>query len=627
MMIIMGLMVLILASYWQVQYYDFVDYDDQLYVTANFKTQYGMSWNSISSAFTDLHISMWHPLTMMSHALDWQLFGDRAGGHHWSSIILHIFNTILLFLLLNQMTGAIWRSAIVAALFGVHPINVESVAWVAERKNVLSTFFWFLTMLFYTHYVRKPDWKRYALVCLCFVLGLMAKPMLVTLPFVLLLMDYWPFNRVAIGTTYQTESPYLMVSEKRKPGGLIWEKLPLFILSGLSVFMTIYAAKSASTIMNGEVMSVSPRIYNAILSYGTYLRKLFWPVDLAVFYPMETVSVYQMLPSALLIIAITVVCCRYFKKYPYLSVGWFWYLGILVPVIGLVQVGSQSMADRYAYIPSIGIFVALVWIIADFVRRRPAVQKISLVLSVCLIAILCMATRYQTEYWRDSSALFQRALDETHRNYFAHVGIANELIKQNKLEEATNHLHTAINLNPANPANYVAYIILGKALDKQGKKTEAITEFKNALRIKPVSDEAYHRIGFILFQEGRVDEAVEAYRKAISLNNDYPTYHDSLGNAYLTQGKIKEAIHEYQEVLRIQPVNAIAYNNLGMIFMNQGKADESVKYFLDAVKIEPTFANAHFRLSVLYRQKGMDDRALYHYNEAVRLNPRFKDLK
>jgi tetratricopeptide (TPR) repeat protein len=624
--IILGLVLLVLAAYWQVKNFEFVNYDDQIYVTQNFQTQSGITRESIAYTFTDLRTSNWHPLTMISHMLDWQLFGEKAGGHHWTSVIIHIFNTVLLFLLLNKLTGAIWRSALVAALFAVHPINVESVAWIAERKNVLSTFFWLLTMLLYVWYVKQPGWKRYLPVFLFFALGLMSKPMLVTLPFVLLLLDYWPLNRTAINTQdeNQTEIQSPLKAKKTKLSFLILEKIPLFILTAISIGVTVYAAKSASTIAGFEIIPLAKRVYNAIFSYVLYLKKLLWPTDLAVFYPQTDIQIHQVLLAASLLVFCTAIFCKYYKKYPYLVVGWFWYLGTLVPVIGIVQVGSQAMADRYAYIPFIGIFIMLSWTIAEIVKNH-LLQKITSILAVIILMALLVTTHIQVNYWETSFSLFERTLNLTKGNFIAQIGMGVELMKQNKIDEAIAHFNTAININPENPANYMAFVSLGQALSMQNKKKEAIAAFKQALSINPHCDEAYHKLGFVLFQTGQMDEASAAYKKAIVLNNDYPLYHGSLGNVYIKQGKIKEAIKEYNEVLRIQPTNAGAHNGLAMLLMQQDRTNEAVKHFRESVRLQPECANAHLSLAKILEKQGNVKEADYYYREAIRINTAYED--
>ena len=625
--IILILVLLTLAVYGQVNHFEFIHYDDNMYVTHNYQIQRGFTFRNMIEVLTDKKTTNWHPLTMMSHMLDWELFGENAGGHHWTNLIFHICNTILLFLLLNRMTGAVWRSGLVAALFAVHPINVESVAWVAERKNVLSTFFWFLTMLFYVWYVRKPGWKRYLPVFVCFALGLMSKPMLVTLPFVLLLMDYWPLNRTSLNI--QNDRPVellpLFTAEKVRLGSLIWEKIPLFVLTAVSVVLTIYAAKSNSTIVHLNMLPFSDRLENAILSYALYLKKLIWPADLAVFYPLLDIPLHQTLTAGILLIVITVVSCKYYKKHPYLTVGWLWYLGTLIPVIGIIQVGSQSMADRYAYVPFIGLFVGVVWLIADVVRGR-FLQKIAVVFLVVLLLCLSYAAHRQVGYWQNTFMLFQRALQVTTKNFIAHVTIGNEFIRQNRLDEAIAQFHTSININPKNPANYFAWGSLGIALQKKDKSKEAMDAFQQALNVNPYCEEAYYWQGLILFQTGKIEEAITKYQKAIILNCDNPSYHISLGNAYLIQSRTENAIEEFREVLRIQPDNVLAHNNLGMILLRQGKSDEALQLFQQAVKIQPLLANAHYHLSLILKHKGMKEQASFHYHEAVRLNPEYAKI-
>jgi tetratricopeptide (TPR) repeat protein len=624
-MIILILIVLTLFVYWPLQNFEFVNYDDMTYVVYNYQIQNVLTCRGIIKEFTDTHTGHWHPLTMLSHALDWQLFGEKAGGHHWTNLIIHIFNTILLFLLLNYMTGAIWRSAAVAALFAIHPINVESVAWIAERKNVLSTFFWILTMLFYAWYARQPSWKRYLPVFLCFVLGLMSKPMLVTLPFVLLLMDFWPLKRMAFGDL--ATDPSNPSGRKEKISFLILEKVPLLFMTCVSMVLTFYAAKSVGTIADFATVPLTQRLYNAVLSYVFYLKKLFWPTDLSLFYPIRgDISIQQALPAALLLIAVTVIVCKYSKRYPYLAVGWFWYLGTLVPVIGIVQVGGQSMADRYAYIPFIGIFIAISWMVKDLILRG-ASQKIAIVAVTIFLISLFFVTCNQVGYWKNSFSLYERALQVTERNGIAHVGMGNELIKLKRIDEAIAHFHAAININPRDPANYFAFASLGYALSLQNKKAEAIAALKQALTINPNLDGAYLKIGHIYFETGRVDEAILQYKKAIALKNNDPRYHSILGNAYIRKGKTEEAIKEFKEATRIQPTNEWAHNNLGMLFMTQGEIDEATKHFEETIKINPLFANAHYQLSMIMKKKGMKEKALYHYNEVKRINPEFEKMK
>ncbi|KUG22056.1 hypothetical protein ASZ90_008167 [hydrocarbon metagenome] len=418
--IIIVLALLIIADYWPVQNYEFLNYDDPLYVTSNYQIQSGITFKSIAGTFTNISTSNWHPLTMISHMLDWTLFGNNVGGHHWTNVIIHIFNTILLFLLFNILTGALWQSALVAALFAIHPLNVESVAWIAERKNVLSTFFLISTILFYIRYVKSPGYKKYLPVLICFALGLMSKPMLVTLPLVLLLLDYWPLNRMQVtwqtGNNIQGYTPIL--TKKRNISFLIVEKVPLFILSFISIFITIYAARHYQTIAGFESFPVSRRIYNMIFSYSWYVKKFFYPTDLAAFYP-HAVTTLQFLAALLFLIIITFFVYKHFRKHPYLLVGWLWYLGTLVPVIGIVQVGYQTMADRYAYVPLIGIFIMAAWGLPQLLLKIKNGKIIAAFIAAIFIVIITMATYLQVHVWKNNYSLLGHALSAYPENYSA----------------------------------------------------------------------------------------------------------------------------------------------------------------------------------------------------------------
>ena len=624
LIISISVIAIILASYWQVQNYGFISYDDQLYIVDNYRIHSGFTFKSIVDALTNVHTGHWHPLTIMSHMLDWNLFGDNAGGHHWTSVIIHILNAVLLFLFFQYLTGAIWKSAFIAALFAIHPINVESVAWIAERKNVLSTFFWILTMFLYVWYVRSPSWKRYLPMFLCFALGLMAKPMLVTLPFVLLLLDYWPLNRTIINqqNKNQAEIPEPISLKKYKITSLIWEKVPLLFLTAISICLTFYAAKSVGTIASLNILPLNKRISNAIVSYALYLKKLFWPIDLAVFYPHLDLSLWQVSVAALFLLIITIIVCKYFHKYPYLPVGWFWYLGTLVPVIGIVQVGGQAMADRYAYLPFIGLFIIVTWGAADIFKKRISIKIIAMISALIILALTVVA-HCQVKYWRDTFTLFSHTLNVTKNNFIAHNGMASELLKQDKIEEAITHYNVMLILDPKSDIPLVG---IGRAFSIKGENDAAIATFRQALKLNPESIEAHHNLGFVLFQMGRLDEAIAEYQKAIELNGDNPTLYNNLGNAFAKQGKDIEAIKAYNAALLIRPRDAGAHNNLGMVLMHLYKYDEAIRNFKEAIHLQPEYANAHFYLSEILKRKGLSAEAEYHLNEAIRINSEYKNI-
>lgn len=624
-LVIISLAVLSLAIYWPVQKYEFTNYDDTIYVTQNYVTQQGISINNIIAAFTDISIGEWHPLTMISHMLDWQLFGDKAGGHHWTSVIIHIFNTALLFLFFHTITGAIWRSAFVAALFAFHPINVDSVAWIAERKNVLSTFFWILTMLFYVWYVRLPNWRRYLPVFFCFVLGLMSKPMLVTLPFVLLLLDYWPLNRTTI--SYQNEdqtTAAVLAVKKEKISFLILEKVPLFILSAVSIGLTLYAADSVNTISTLEEVPMMKRVANVIVSYGLYIKKMFWPVDLAVFYPFNfNIPFWHIILAASLIIIITICVCVYFRKFPYLFVGWFWYLGTLVPVIGIIKVGSQSMADRWAYVPFIGLFIMISWGMFGIMKKLVSAKIITMIVTVILVALMIL-THFQGKYWRDTFTLFSHTLKVTENNSVAHYILGDELQKQNKIDEAMIHYQAAFLLHTDKSIPLVG---MGRALSKQGKHEEAIAVFRQVIKIKPKSAAASDNLCRVLMKMGRVEDAIEEYRRVLKLINDNPGLYNNFGNVLVIKGNYDDAIRQYKEALRIRPADAGIYYNIGMVLIRQGKIDEALKHFQEAIILQPQYAHAHYQVAIILRQKGLLVEADYHFMEAIRINPEYKNMK
>jgi protein O-mannosyl-transferase len=548
--VILFLAVAILVVYWQVQFYDFTNYDDPEYVTENYQIQQGFSLESIVYCFTDIHTGHWHPLTMISHMLDWQLFGNRAGGHHWTSVIIHIFNTVLLFLFFKTITGTIWRSAVVAALFAIHPINVDSVAWVAERKNVLSTFFWIFTMILYVWYIKSPSWKRYLPVIFCFILGLMSKAILVTLPFVLLLLDYWPLERTNISRQNMGQTATgTTVLQKEKVPFLILEKIPLFILSAVSVFVAMYTAVTRNTLLALEKLPIMKRVANLIVSYGLYIKKMFWPVNLAVFYPLNfNIPYWHIVLAASLLIIITIFVCVYFRKYPYLPVGWFWYLGTMFPMTGIIQSGAQAMADRYAYVPFVGLFIILVWGTFDILKKRISTEKM-IIISAGIIVGLIITAYYQVKFWENSYTLWQQTIRVTSAHYIPHKNIGLYLTHANRPQEAMYYLQKAMELKKNDAELHNS---LGVVLSMMGKDIEAMEQYKKALRLQPTYARAYNNLGVILARLGKSDEAAKYFREAIRLKFKYPNAHFGLANILKQKGLNKEAAYHYQEAMRIE---------------------------------------------------------------------------
>ncbi|PYI68340.1 MAG: hypothetical protein DMF07_01390 [Verrucomicrobia bacterium] len=483
--------------------HDFVNYDDPRYVYQNTRITNGLDLAGIAWAFTHIHAENWHPVTTISHMLDCQLYGLKAGGHHFTNVLLHTVAVVLLFLVLQQMTGAIWRSAFVAALFAIHPLHVESVAWVAERKDVLSGVFFTLTLLAYVHYARAPSIWRYVTVALTFALGLMSKPMLVTLPFVLLLLDYWPLKRI------RTEES----RAGRQLLRLFAEKVPLMALSAVSSTATYLAQRGA--LGWTEQLPILARINNAFVTYVIYVRQMFWPAKLAVFYPHPENRLPQLeigLAVALLA-CITTTALVLRKVAPYLITGWFWYLGMLVPVIGLVQVGWQGHADRYTYLPQVGLYIAGTWAIADLTasfRRRILLGAAALL----IIGALSWTAWIQTSYWRDSEMLFTHALAVTGKNDVAENNLGIVFLQRGELDKAIARLQAAIDLRPENGP---AHNNLAKAFLQKGQLTEAMIHYRKFLEIEPQNVEARNILGTALIQQGHVREAVEQWQDALAI--------------------------------------------------------------------------------------------------------------
>ena len=502
------LVVLTVIVYGRVRYYEFINYDDILYVTENRQVQGGLTVSGIVWAFTTFHASNWHPLTWVSHMVDVELFGLHPGGAHVVNLLFHLADTVLLFLVFVRMTGALWKSAFVAALFAVHPLHVESVAWIAERKDVLSAFFWMLVLWFYVSYVRKPSTSGYLAVVGLFVLGLMSKPMLVTLPFVLLLLDFWPLGRM---------------KAKGAAVPLVREKIPLFVLSAVSCGVTLFAQKKA--VLSLEAISASVRMANAAVSYAAYIGKTIWPRDLAVFYPHPGMPGFWRVVIAVLVLAgVTLAAARWCRRRPYLIVGWLWYLGTLVPVIGFVQVGSQAMADRYTYVPLVGLFVMIAWGVGEAAERFRL--KLPAALAAASVTVVLMAcTLQQVGYWKDSTSLFDRALKVT--------------------------LHTDVIHNQ-----------LAIALEKQGKYGEAERQYEESLRINPGYAEAHFNMGNLLAGRGRVEKAEKHYRQAVKSKPDYAEAWYNLGVALLCERKYGESVTCFREALRIRPEYEEARHNL-----------------------------------------------------------------
>jgi protein O-mannosyl-transferase len=613
-----------LVIFWPMGNSQFIYFDDNAYVYDNPQVKAGLTPKGVGWAFTTMHMSNWHPLTWLSHMLDCELYGSSPGGHHWTSVLWHIASTLLLFLVLERMTGALWRSGFVATLFALHPLHVESVAWVAERKDVLSTFFWMLTLWAYVRYTERPGHNRYLMVLCFFALGLLSKAMLVTLPCVMLLLDYWPLRRMQIGTPDRRDPSSFQKSQNANDQKwslyrLVMEKIPFFALAAGSSLVTFLAQKSWGAVASFEWLPLEARLGNALVSYVSYISKMIWPHPLALLYPHPgMLPMWQVVGAGLLLLGISFGVIRVARQYPYLIVGWLWYLGTLVPVIGLVQVGLQAMADRYTYVPLTGLFIMLAWGIPDILAGWRN-QKTALGILASLWFVLLMGvTHLQILKWHDSITLFTHTLNVTTHNYLIHNMLGNALARQGKMQEAIAHYNQALQIKP----DYAkAHNNLGVTLAGQAKMQEAIAHYNEALRINPNNVEVHINLAVALAAQGKVPEAIGHYTEALRIKPDFAEAHNNLGFALAGQGKMQEAMAHYNEAIRIKPDDAKAHLNLGNALAGQGKMQEAMAHYTEAIRIKPDLAQAHFSLGVAYFMIGNRGKALEEYKILKMINP------
>jgi cytochrome c-type biogenesis protein CcmH/NrfG len=558
--------------------HDFINYDDPRYVYENTKITSGVSLSGIAWAFTHIHSMNWHPLTTISHMLDCQVYGLKPGGHHFTNVLLHIAAAILLFLALQEMTGTFWNSAFVAAVFAIHPLRVESVAWIAERKDVLSGVFFMLTLLAYVHYVRLPSIGRYLVVVFALACGLMSKPMLVTLPFVLLLLDHWPLDRIR---------------------GRFWkrvaEKIPLLALSAVSSIGTLVAQKGA--VGWTEELPILERINNAIISYVLYIWQMVWPANLAVFYPHpeNRLLPWEIISSLLLLVCVTAIAIALRKQRPYLITGWLWYLGMLVPVIGLVQVGWQGRADRYTYLPQIGLYIAITWTVADltaFWRRQRTILSTAAILT---IGVLTWRAWAQTWYWRDSETLFKHALAVTTNNDVAENNLGIVYLRQGNVDEAISLLQAAVDLRPDNSP---AHENLAKALLQKGKVADALIHYQKLLELQPDNIEVHNIVGTALIQQRRIREGVEEWEKVLAIQPDNGNAMSNLAWVFATSPDDSlrdgtKAIQLASEALRISGNRIpILFRTLAAAYAESGRFSEAIQTAQQGIELANSQGNS-----------------------------------
>lgn len=606
----------------------FTDYDDLAYVTENPHIRSGLNLDSIGWALRAGYHGNWHPLTWMSHALDISLFGLDPAGHHLVSVALHALATVLLFHALAKMTSAPGRSAFVAGLFAVHPLHVESVAWAAERKDVLSAALGMACLLVYARNAERPSRARSVLLIVLFALGLMAKPMLVTLPFVLLLLDAWPLRRFEPGRVLP-------------PAALVREKLPLFAMSAASSAITWIVQARAGAVADLEVVPLPSRLANAAVACATYLGTMFVPRGLAVLYPFDAaIPAWKVAGALAILIAVTVAAVRFRNRAPYLPVGWLWYLGTLLPVIGLVQVGLQSRADRYTYIPLVGVFIMLSWGLCDLFRAARLPRGSFAAVATVVLAACSVISWRQVGLWRDSETLFKHALAVTTGNFAIEGNLGGALLRENRLDEAMGHLEAATRLRPAHAPSLSN---MGVVRLRQGRIAESIPLFREAVRVKPDHLEGWLNLGNALAQIGDRDGAVAAFGRAQALSPGDPAIAEFLraasqmpqapptagaaferANALRDQRRLADAEAAYRETLRLDANHAGAHNNLGILLAMRGEAAEALQHFTGVLRLDPRDATAHFNLGALLARQGKFDEAIPHFEQVLALQPDYE---
>ncbi|MFZ2634563.1 MAG: tetratricopeptide repeat protein [Desulfosalsimonadaceae bacterium] len=613
-------LLLILATavvYWQVQGFDFVNYDDGDYVKDNVHVQSGFTFQSLIWAMTTGKVSSnWHPLTLLSHMLDCQMFGLWAGGHHLTNLFFHIANSLLLFLVFRRMTGSTWKSGFVAALFALHPLHVQSVAWVSERKDVLSAFFWMLTIWAYVRYVRRPGWAAYVWVVVFFILGLMSKPMVVTLPFVLLLLDYWPLNRI------QLAGPNNL---NLKITGLLGEKIPLFLLAAASAGITIYVQQQGGAVKSLDVLSLSDRLTNVLISYMNYILKTIYPAKLAAFYPFPAMFSWWEITAALITLAsLTGLAIRLMIRSPYIIVGWLWFIGTLVPVIGLVQIGVQCMADRYMYLPMIGLLIIISWGIPELISNWRYKRFYLGIPAIFTVIVLSVVTWKQTGYWKDSISLFSHAISVTKNNPVAHWNMGTALSKNGKTEQAITHYQKALAINPMQPQ---VYISLGLALNERGDKNQALSCFEKAALLDPKNDQAQYNLGTFLFQNKRLDQAVQHLEKAVALKPDSDQAQFNLANTLFQKRQLNDALIHAEKAISINSSHEKAHQLSGIILFEQEQFNQALAQFNVALNINPNLTTAHHYKGLIFLQKKQIGKALVSLKNALISDPNNEEAR
>ena len=607
-LIYVGLIAAMLLAYEPVRHNGFVNYDDNRYITENPIVTGGITWQSVNHAFTQPHFFMWHPLTTLSHMLDYQLFGLNPLGHHLVSVAIHIVNALLLFLILRNVTGTIWASAFVAAVFALHPLQVESVAWAAERKTVLSGLFWLLTIAAYIHYARKPGFGRYMLLLFIFGLCIMTKPVVVTLPFVLLLLDYWPLERIQRGQI----------------GRLITEKMPLLAMSAALSVITIIAQKSGEAVISLDIIPLDTRIANVFVSYIGYIHKTIWPSGLAVYTPYRLVTLSNFLAviCEILFIVLTVVIVYYTgRRKKYAAVGWLWYVGTLVPMIGLIQSGGQTMANRYMYISMLGLLIIIAYAAKDFVASRLRMKIVAAILAAVLLSALVVLTRMQVRHWQNNITLYEYALKITQNNSVVENNYGIALFEAGRPDEAISHLNKALFITPNRPETEEN---LGIIYLKQKKADKAVACFRKVIDSNKTSAELYSSLGSALGMQKKYDEALNYFKQALELKPNSSDIHNKMGMTLLATGRGDEAITHFKYVLQTNKIPAETYANLGSAYIQVGRYDMAIENLTKAIELKADNIDALNKLAWLFA--AVDDASIHDAQKAVEFAQRGCEL-
>jgi len=589
--------------YFQVKDHEFIDLDDKIYITENPYILSGLTLENIKWAFSisnKTDKTYWLPLTWISHMLDVQLWGIDAGGHHLTNLCLHIINTLLLFFILKKMTGAIWKSAFVASLFALHPINVDTVAWVAERKNLLSTSFWFIALLAYTTYAKRPNLTRYLVVIISYIIGLLAKPMLITFPFVLLLLDYWPLGRIKMhskGSMWSCNNFMNNLIEVLKLQVIV-DKIPMILITFISIYISVLSVKPMNATITMKNIPMDVRISNALVSYIAYIWKFIWPFNLAVYYPFpSTIPYWQGAGAFLMIVLISTAVLRAHGKYPYLPVGWFWFIGTIIPVSGIYQVGFwPAMADRWAYIPFIGLFIMVAWGVPELLEKWRHKKQFIIILSGISLSILMILSWKQLGYWQNSELLFEHNIEVNKNDGLTHLLLAKTLISQGDLDKAIIHCNESIKIDPSDAG---PYNILGRIFRDKGELSKSVFYCSKAIQIDPSFIDAYNTLGVTFMHQDNFSDAIRMFSKVLEIEPGNEPANINMGMCLKKQGNVDEAIRYFHKALLTKPDSSVAHYYLAETLLSQGKIDESIDQYKSILKLDPNNMEVQMTLSNL----------------------------